>query len=236
MRRLIFSFAIAVFALSLSAQDLDKILNDHYKASGQDKLSKITSVTYKGDLVAMGMATELTMYQARPQKLRIEAEIMGGKMIQTYNGSTGWLYGPTIGVMQPQELGADDLKALVNQAEIDGPLWDYETKGNKLELQGMSDDGSEHKIKLTTSAGDEMTIFINKESSLLSRMKMTQMVQGMESNIEIELKDYKEVKGIPTAHYMDTKMGGQTMSTINFKSIEFNKALDDALFGKPVVE
>ena len=236
MRKFIFSFAIAVLALSLSAQDLDKILKDHYKASGQDKVTNITSVTMKGSLVAMGMETEMTMYQARPLNLRIEAEIMGGKMIQTYNGTTGWIYGPTIGIMQPQELGADDLKNLVSQAEIDSPLWDYEAKGNKLELLGMSDDGSEHKIKLTTSAGDDITIFLNKETSLLSRMQMSQVVNGMESNIEIELKDYKEVKGIPTPHFMDTKMGGQTMSTINFKTIEYNKSLDAALFGKPVVE
>ena len=70
MRRLTISFAITVFAISLSAQDLDKVLNDHYKASAQEKLSKISSIaiTGKNTLVAMGMETEIKLYQARPNK------------------------------------------------------------------------------------------------------------------------------------------------------------------------
>ena len=62
------------------------------------------------------------------------------------------------------------------------------------------------------------------------------MAQGMEMEIETELKDYKVVDGIPTAHYMGSKAGGQVVSAVTFESIEYNKTLDDALFGKPVIE
>jgi outer membrane lipoprotein-sorting protein len=236
MRRLILLFTVAAFALSVSAQDLDKILNDHYKASGQDKISQIKTVTITGKLSTMGMESGLTMYQARPTKLRVEAFIMGGKMIQTYNGTTGWIYGPTIGITQPMEMSAADLKNVVSQAEINSPLWDYEAKGNKLELAGMSDDGSAYKVKLTTADGDEMFICISKETSLMSKVLTSQMVNGMESDIEIEFKDYKTVKGIPTAHYMGTKMGGQTMSTITFETIDYDKDLDPSLFEKPAIQ
>jgi hypothetical protein len=65
MRRLFISFAITAFAFSLSAQDLDKILNDHYKASSQDKLSNITTVSTKGKVVAMGMETPVQTWKAK---------------------------------------------------------------------------------------------------------------------------------------------------------------------------
>ena len=56
MRKIILSTALAVFAItSVSAQNLDKILDDHFKASAQEKLLKITSITMKGKVVAMGM-------------------------------------------------------------------------------------------------------------------------------------------------------------------------------------
>jgi hypothetical protein len=58
----------------------------------------------------------------------------------------------------------------------------------------------------------------------------------MEMEIETELKDYKTVKGIPTAHYIGSKMGGQPISTITLESVEYNKSLDNSLFEKPVVE
>jgi outer membrane lipoprotein-sorting protein len=237
MRRLTLLFVIAAFAITaLSAQDLDKILNDHYKASAQDKISKITSTTMIGKSIAMGMETKMAIYQARPNNLRLEVNVMDTKIIHTYNGTTGWLYAPIMGVTEAREMTQDELKTVLDQADMDSPLWDYKAKGKSLELLGTSDDGSAYKLKLSTSEGDVMTIFISKKTSLLSKIITTQMAQGMETEIEIELKDYKVVKGIPTAHYMAIKMGGQVMSTTTFESVEYNKALDSAIFEKPVIE
>jgi len=237
MRRLTISFVLAAFALtSLAAQDLDKILNDHFKASAQEKMSNITSTTMKGKVATMGMETDITFYQSRPSNLRIETTIMGSKMIQTYNGTTGWTYAPAIGVMEPIEMGTDELKGILNQANMDSPLWNYKEKGNNLELLGTSDDGSAYKIKLTKAEGDEMILFISKESSLTTKVITNQSVNGMDAEIESEMKDYKTIKGIPVAHYMGSKMSGQIVMTVTFESIEFNKAMDSSLFGKPVVE
>ena len=237
MRRLTISLVIATLAITaLSAQDLDKILNDHFKASAQDKMSEITSTTMNGKLSVMGMETAVTIYQARPFKFRLEAEIMGSPMIQTYNGTTGWSYFPAMGATEPTEMGTDELKGVINQANMDSPLWDYKDKGNIIELLGASEDGSANIIKLTTAEGDEITVWISKETSLLTKVITIQMAQGMETEIETELKDYKVVDGIPTAHYMGSKAGGQVVSAVTFESIEYNKTLDDALFGKPVIE
>jgi len=237
MRRITVFLAIAAFAItSVSAQDLDKILNDHYKASAQDKMSKISTVTIKGNISAMGMDMGITVYQSRPGKFRMEADFAGSTLIQTYNGTTGWTYAPAMGITQPQQLGAEELKSVVRQADMDSPLWDYKAKGNKLELLGSSDDGSAYKVKVTAPEGDVMTIFINKETSLISKMISTQFANGMDMEIETEVKDYKSVKGIPVAHYMATKMGGQVVSTITFDNVEYDQKLDAALFEKPVVE
>ena len=236
MRRLTISLVLALFAITaLSAQDLDKILNDHYKASAQDKLSKITSTSMIGKSVAMGMETALAFYMSRPNNLRIDINVAGSKIIQTYNGTTGWLYAPLMGVTEAREMTEDELKTVVNQANMDSPLWDYKARGNSVELIGTTEDGSAHMIKLITAGGDKMTICISKETSLVSKVITTQMAQGMETEIEIEFKDYKVIKGIPTAHYMGTKMGGQVVSAVTFESIEYNKTLDSSLFGKPVI-
>jgi len=237
MRKLTISFVLAAFALtSLAAQDLDKIINDHFKASAQELMSKITSNTMKGKVVAMGMETEITLYQSRPNNLRMEMAFMGSQMVTTFNGTTGWTYAPAMGVTEPIEMGTDELKGVLNQANMDSPLWDYEAKGNTLELLGSSEDGTAYKIKLTSAEIGEITVFISKKTSLISKVNTIQNAQGMEMMIETELKDYKDIKGIPTAHYIGSKMGGQAVSTITFESIEYNKALDSSLFEKPVME
>ena len=236
MRKITISLAIISIAISLSAQDLEKILSDHYKASGQDKLSKISTVSSTGKMVTMGMESPVTMYQSRPGKLRTEMNFMGQKMIQTFNGTTGWLYAPAMGITQPQQLGAEELKNASIQTAINSPLWDYQARGIKAELLGGSQDGSSHRVKITSADGNEMTILINKETSLISSILTNQVVNGMESTIEIKFKDYKQVKGIPAAHYMAIEMGGQTMTSFTFESIEYDQQLDAALFEKPAVQ
>ena len=62
------------------------------------------------------------------------------------------------------------------------------------------------------------------------------MTNGAETVVESEMKDYKVVKGIPTAHYMAIKIGGQTASTLTIESVEYDKPLDASLFEKPVGE
>lgn len=237
MRRLTLSFVITIFAFAtLAAQDLDKILSDHYKASAQEKLSKVTSTTMIGKSVAMGMETKMAIYQARPNNFRLEVNVMDTKIINTFNGTTGWLYAPIMGVTEAREMTQDELKTVLQQSNMDSPLWDYKAKGNTIEMTGATEDGSAYMLKLTTAEADDMTICISKKTSLISKVISTQMAQGMETVIEMEFKDYKEVKGIPTAHYMATKMGGQVMSTTTFESIKYNEKLDPALFGKPVIE
>jgi outer membrane lipoprotein-sorting protein len=239
MRKLFISTAILAFSLcSLSAQNLDNILKDHYKASAQDKMTKVTSITTSGINIyaAMGIETGFTLYQSRPNKIRVEADFQGSKIIQTFNGTTGWMYAPAMGISQAQEMGSEELKSILSQAEFESPLWDYKTKGKSLELLGDTDDGSAHKIKVTSEDGDEMTICINKKTHLISKIISLQSMGGQEAEVEVEMKDYKTVKGIPTPHYMATKMAGQVANTITIKSIEFDKKLDDSLFEKPVIE
>lgn len=239
MRILTISFAIAVFALSnLSAQNLDKILSDHYKASAQEKMEKITSITTTGKntLAAMGMETGFSLYQSRPNNIRVEADFAGSKIIQTYNGTTGWMYAPAMGITQPQEMGTNELQSILSQAEFESPLWDYKAKGKSVELVGVTEDGSAYMIKVVTAEGDEMTLCISKETSLISKIKSIQMAGGSATDLEVEMKDYKNVKGIPTPHYLVTKMAGQIVSTITIETVEYNKELDPSLFEKPVVE
>lgn len=239
MRKLFISTSIlAVSLCSLSAQNLDNILKDHYKASAQEKMMKVNSITTSGinTYAAMGMETGFTLYQSRPNKLRVEADFQGSKIIQTFNGTTGWTYAPVMGINEPQEMGAEELKTILSQAEFQSPLWDYKTKGKTLELLGETDDGSAHKIKVTSENGDELTICINKKTSLIAKIISVQSVQGQEAEVEVEMKDYKDVKGIPTPHYIATKMGGQVANTIKMTSIEFDKKLDNSLFEKPVIE
>lgn len=239
MLRLILPFTLLIAAISLTqAQNLESILEDHYKAASMEKMQEVETIytTGKNMYSMAGIESAFTMYQARPNKLRIEAEVQGSQLIQTYNGENGWMYAPAMGISQPKELTEQELESILNQAEFENPLWNYEEKGNAIELIGTSEDGSEDHLKLTNEKGDVLNFFISKKSHLITSIKSTQLMGESDQEIEINMKDYKNVKGIPVSHFISTKLGGQVVYTISIEKVVYNQDIDPELFEKPVVE
>ncbi|MEN8228521.1 MAG: hypothetical protein ABFS38_10235 [Bacteroidota bacterium] len=238
MRSLLVTLSVVLVSVASSAQELEKILDSHYKASSQEKMQKMRTIITSGkNIYSMaGFESSFTMYQARPNKIRIQGEFQGSELIQTYNGQTGWIYAPAMGIAEPREIKGEELEAILNQTEFENPLWNYEEKGNELEHIGTSDDGSADHLKLNTKDGDELNFFINKKSHLITSIKSSQVMGGSETEIEIILKDYKNVKGIPVAQYIVTKMNGEVATTIDIEKVEYNKKIDPALFEKPTIE
>jgi len=239
MRKIILPLFLLIASLSeAQAQNLESILEAHYKAASMGKMQKIETIftTGKNMYSMAGIESSFTMYQARPNKLRIEAEVQGSNLIQTYNGEKGWMYAPAMGISQPKELSEQELETILNQAEFENPLWNYEEKGNTIEVIGSSEDDSEDHLKLTNEKGNVLNFFISKDTHLITTIKSTQLMGGSDQEIEINMKDYKNVKGIPVSHYLSTKLGGQLVYTITIEKVEYNQDLDSALFDKPAVE
>lgn len=239
MRILLISLAILTLAISpFQAQSLDQILKEHYEASGQEKLAKVNTVVTQGKMtyVTAGMESAITLYQSKPNKLRMEASILGSKVIQTYNGNTGWIYAPAMGIAQPQEMGAAEIRAVLQHGQFGSPLWNYKENGNTVVLAGSSQDGSAHLLKLTQKDGEEVTLFLDKKSHLITQTATVSVMGGAETEVILTMKDYKAVKGIQTAHYISTKINGEVMVTLAIESIEYGKAIDPDIFEKPATE
>jgi len=238
MRILLVALSISFLTLSSSAQDLDKILDAHFKASAQEKMQKVETIITSGKNIysLAGIESTFIMYQTRPNKLRIEGEFQGSKVIQTYNGQVGWMYAPAMGIAEPKEMKGQELESILSQSEFENPLWNYEEKGSSLELVGTSDDGSADHVRLTTKDGNELNMFVDRKSHLITSIKSLQVMGGSETEIEVSLMDYKTVKGIPLAQKYITKMSGEVVTTIDIENVEYNKKIDPALFEKPTVE
>lgn len=239
MRILILPLFLLFASYSLAlGQDLESILEAHYKAASMEKMQKIETIITTGkNMYSMaGIESDFIMYQARPNKLRIEAEVQGSKLIQTYNGEKGWMYAPAMGISQAKELSEQELETILNQAEFENPLWNYAEKGNTIELLGASEDGSADHLKLTNEKGDVLNFYISKKSHLIASIKSMQLMGGSDQEIEVNMKDYKNVKGIPVSHFISTKLGGQMVYSITFDKVEYNQDIDPELFEKPVVE
>ncbi len=234
MRSLLILWFVFTFPLSIFSQELEKILEAHYKASAQDKLGKVETIVTSGkNSYAMAdIGSSFRMFKGRPNKIRIEGEFQGSKVIQTYDGETGWMFAPAMGIPEPKEMKGEELETILNQSDFGSPLWNYEEKGNSVELVGVSEDGSADHLKLTT-AKNELNFYIDKESHLISSIRSIQVIGGAETEIEVVLMNYKSVKGIPIAQQVVTKMNGEVVTTVDIERVEYNLKLDASLFEKP---
>ncbi len=218
--------------------ELDEILAEHFEAAAMERMEKIESIVTTGtNIYSMGgIESSFTIYQARPGLIRVEGNFQGSEVIQTYNGEQGWIYAPGLGIPQPREVTGEELDNLLNQAEFGSPLWKHREDDRHLELLDPGEETPDPRIRMITPDGDEVIFTLDAESYLIKKVTSRQVMGGAEAEVEVEIKDYKKVRGIPVSHYMVTRMNGDAVSTIQIEKVSFNKKLEPSLFERPRVE
>jgi len=230
--------AIHASGTGLLAQNLESILEEHYRAASQEKMAKMETMVTRGKSVftSINMESPFTLYRSRPDKVRVESEYQGFRVVQTYNGEQGWIYAPGMGIPEPRKISGEELEMLLNQSAFENPLWNYEKRGYHLALVNESGKTEAYQLKITMKDGGEVFFFIDKKSQLITSYTTRQVLGGAENEIEVILDEYKNVKGIPVAHRTVTRMNGQVVTTVRVEDVEFNKKLDPSLFEKPARE
>jgi len=240
MKKLLLSVCALFLALSVSAQTADEIIDKHIKAmGGAEKIKAVMSVKATGKMKAGPMELPVTLTKARPDKVRMDFTVQGMTGTQAFDGTTGWLVMPFMGKKEPEKMSEDMLKDIRDEADFDGALFDYKTKGNKVEYIGKEDvQGSPaYKLKVTTKQGTETMQYIDAETYLTIKTEAKRKIQGQEVESETTIGDYKEIDGMLFPHSMESHAkgapGGQS---ITVEKYELNAKVDPATFTMPEVK
>lgn len=232
--------AILAFQLVATAADMtaDEIIAKHFTArGGLDKIKAVSTVKMTAKIMNHGMEVPGNMELKRPNMIRMEFTVQGQNIVQAFDGETGWMIMPLMGVKDPQKMPDEDVKEIKEQADFDGPLVDYKTKGNTVELMGKEPvEGTDaYKIKVTLKSGDVRYIYIDADSFL--ELKTTSMIKREGNDIQVDSYsgDYKEVKGLMLPFSIETKVKDQTVSQITIETIDMGVPLDDSMFKMPAV-
>ncbi len=144
---------------------------------------------------------------------------------------------PFMGRTDPEEMPADMAKQLEEQADIEGDLFEYETKGHQVELIGKEEvEGTEvYKLKVTRDNGEVRYHFLDSEYFIPIRQEAKTTIQGNEMEIEVALGDYKEVDGLMIPHSIENKPKGAPQGqVITIEAVEVNpEGLADDMFMMP---
>ena len=239
-------FALALgFLLSVAAvagaQTADEIVSKTIAAQGgADKMKAIQSMRMTGTMtLGPGLVVPVVIEAKRPKKVRVDLDIQGTQNSQGYDGQTAWLFIPAQGMKAPETAPADMQKDLDEQADMDGPLVDYQSKGNKIELVGKEAvQGTDaFKLKVTTKDGAVRYMYIDAEHFLPLKSESKRVVNGAERNTSTMVGDYKPVEGVLMPHSIETTVEGSDLTQkVTLEKIEVNIPLDDARFKMPAAK
>ncbi len=227
---------LASFGFSQTADEL--IARNIQAKGGMDKIKAVQTIKMTGRLTGHGGFTaQVGRVSKRPNLVRDTFTMQGMTEIQAYNGSIGWQISPFEGRKDPELLGEDDLRDIVEEADFDGPLVDYQAKGNRVEYLGHDtvDGDDAYRLKVTLKNGDIVYYYLDPETALEIRTEKQQFIRGNVRETVQNIGSYKQVAGV---YYPFSVEGGRKndpdrLSKISVETIEVNLPVDDSLFTMP---
>ncbi len=242
MRRLILSLAVvALAAASASAQTADEIVEKFVKTvGGMEKIQAVKSLRRTGHVNAGGGFEYVVVEEnVRPNLVRQEVQIQGMTGMTAYDGKTGWKIEPWNGKKDAEPLGEEEMKGILEDSDLDGPLVNYKQKGNKVEYVGMDQvEGTDaYKLKVTLANGDVRYFYMDTDYYVPIKIEVKRMVRGAEREYETTLGDYKQVGGwyLPFSVESGVK-GSQFKAKTTYDKIEPNVTIDSARFHAPAAK
>ena len=244
LRFVILLVSTALIAAKGFAQDknqptVDELVSKNIEAKGgADALHALQSLRLSGKLLVNEGQIELAYLQTkeRPGELRTEATLQGMTQVEAYDGKEGWKISPFQGRKDPEKMSADDLKPLMEDAEIDGPLVDWKAKGSTVDYLGTEEvDGTlAHKLKVVRKNGDLSFVYLDPDHFLEIRVLTGRVKHGAYEEVETDLGDYEKTAGVfvPTSIESGRK-GDPDKQKIIIDKVEANVPVDDAIFHFP---
>jgi hypothetical protein len=230
----------AGFAQDKNQLTVDELVAKNIEAKGgASALHDLQSLRLTGKMLVQQGQIELAYLQIkkRPNELRTDASLQGMTQTEAYDGKEGWKVSPFFGRKDPEKMAADDVKALIEDAEIDGPLVDWKTKGSTVEYLGTEDvDGTlAHKLKVMRKNGDVSFVYLDPDHFLEIRILTQRMRHGAHEEVETDLGDYEKSAGVFVPTSMESgRKGAPDKQRIIIDKVEANVPIDDAVFHFPV--
>jgi len=243
-RLTIVSVASALAVTAVCAQDKPQLTVDELVAKnvgakgGADALRALQSIRLNGKMLVNEGQIQLAYAETkkRPDEVRTEATLQGMTAVEAYDGKDGWRISPFQGRKDPEKMSADDVKPLMENAEIDGPLVNWKEKGSTLEYIGREDvDGTlAYKIKVVRKNGDVNFVYLDPDHFLEIRILSQRVRHGAQEETETDVGDYEKIGGVFIPFSIEAgRKGDPDKQKVVIEKAEANVPVDDSIFHFP---
>jgi hypothetical protein len=215
------------------AQTADDIVNKYLDAiGGKDKLAQVKTKSIESTTQVMGNEGPSSINVVDGVGYKVMSEINGQTFITCYTDKGGWQVNPYAGATSPTPLPDELYKQGRSVLDINGPLYNYAAKGNKIELLGK--EGNDYKLKVTNKDSVEITAYIDATTYYMNKVVASASMMGQTMEVTTTFSDFKKGDmGLVFAYNVEISYGGQFSVATTIKKIEVNKTIDPAIFVMP---
>jgi hypothetical protein len=186
----------------------------------------------------------------RPHKMRFELQFAAQTAVQVYDGANGWKVRPFLNRSVVEPYTAEELRISSMQADLEGPLVDYKSKGTQAELVGTErvENHDAYKVRLTMKDGRKVHVWIDTRTFLEMKIEgQPRRLDGVDHPVEIYYRDYRPVDGLQVPFVLETRVLPVGKNALGMRDpavpsertliekVQVNPKLDEALFVKPVI-
>jgi len=238
-RTVLVIMGLALLPMAARADTVDEVIAKHVAArGGAEALKAISSVTYKGRYRPAGFDADFIYSEtiARGGRVRMNFTLQGLTVVQSYDGQSGWQIMPFQGRKDPENMAADDVKSLQEEADIEGALVDYKAKGATVEDLGVKDvDGAPTRaLRVQLKNGDTQTWYLDPDAWLAVRVSTRTRQRGVESVTDTDYGDYEKVAGVYFPFEQESGPQGSThRQRITLEQVVVNGPFDERQFSLP---
>lgn len=228
----------AVSAIPAHSQTADELIAKNIEArGGMEKINAIKTLRMTGKFEGGGGFVAIVGQEnQRPNLVRETFTLQGMTAVQAYDGSAGWQIQPFGGKKTPELMGEDDLRDLLLDSNLEGPLVDYKEKGSTVEYLGhdVVDGDDALRLKITLKNGDIIYDYLDPDTFIEIRRDIQQFIRGSLRERVVGLGSYKPVDGVMFPFSMSQgPKNNPDEQTITVHRIEANVTIDPADFNLP---
>jgi photosynthetic reaction center cytochrome c subunit len=211
----------------------DQVVEKYLQAVGSaDAFGKLKTRVMKGSVSdARGATMAVEVCLAAPDKVVTTTTLPNGSAAQGYNGIIGWAKNPAAEI----EIKGTELMQLKRSADIARPLKIRE-ECLSPRVMGKAALGDREAIQVSGRAdGLRVQYWFDAQTGLLLRQRVTHTTVLGAYPEQTDYEDYRDVDGVKLPFVIRHSIPDPSgTSTISFKEISHNLAVDDSKFNPPV--
>ncbi len=232
---------IALVPASASADSeapaLAQLLDRHFQArGGLDAIRALDSYQASGAFEMGGARASYVMTAKRPGKLRMDFLLNGVNGSQAIAGDAGWQVMPFSGITRPTPMTAEETRNFKDQADMDGPLVDWQAKGHRVELLGKDEvDGDlAWQLGIDMASGARVVVWIDAASYIDRRWQVGTEMNGRPMTVTIHFGDHRKVGELLLPHRIEQQVHGLPVAQLfTVEHYQLDADIADSMFMFP---